>query len=152
MPKICNFEGCDYNQFGGGFCKYHQHKRADKKLKGFKPRKKTGEKDMFNEIWDERKQKDGSHISGISGKLLDQYEGGLFYYNMFAHVLDKKNFPKFRLNKNNIILVVPYEHILIDRGTIADRASYEKENNCSFDIFYKKKEQLKQEYNGTTNT
>ena len=30
MPKICNHEGCKYNQFGGGFCKRHGYLRTDK--------------------------------------------------------------------------------------------------------------------------
>lgn len=28
--KICNHEGCKYNQFGGGFCRVHQYKRIKK--------------------------------------------------------------------------------------------------------------------------
>jgi hypothetical protein len=40
MPKICQEDGCSYNVFGKGFCKYHQYKRADKKLKTSKKPKR----------------------------------------------------------------------------------------------------------------
>ena len=33
MAKQCNLEGCDHNQFGGGFCKMHQWKRPPKEEK-----------------------------------------------------------------------------------------------------------------------
>lgn len=38
MPKTCEHEGCDYNVWGGGYCKIHQGYRP-KKNKGNKPKK-----------------------------------------------------------------------------------------------------------------
>jgi hypothetical protein len=40
--KICNHEGCVYNQFGGGFCRIHQYlRKKDRKVKSVdKPRNK----------------------------------------------------------------------------------------------------------------
>jgi len=38
MPKICNEEGCENNVWGKGYCKWHQHRRTDKKV-GFKKSK-----------------------------------------------------------------------------------------------------------------
>ena len=32
MAKVCLFRGCNYNVFGGGFCKFHQWKRPEKKI------------------------------------------------------------------------------------------------------------------------
>ena len=31
MPKICSIDSCNFNQFGGGYCKIHQSHRTDKK-------------------------------------------------------------------------------------------------------------------------
>jgi len=31
MPKCCNAEGCKRNQWGGGYCDWHQYMRTDKK-------------------------------------------------------------------------------------------------------------------------
>ena len=36
MAKTCEKEGCNNPQFGGGFCKWHQSLRTDKKPKGLK--------------------------------------------------------------------------------------------------------------------
>jgi len=112
-----------------------------------KARKPTGEKSMFDEIWDERQQKDGSHLSEISKKPLDAYHGTIMFPSLFLHILPKGTWPDARLDKDNILLGNPYEHALIDAGTAKQRQQYEQENNCSFQIFYDKQEQLKQKYN-----
>lgn len=31
MPKQCKNQGCKSNAFGGGYCKFHQYQRSDKK-------------------------------------------------------------------------------------------------------------------------
>jgi hypothetical protein len=31
MAKPCKAQGCELNRFGGGYCKYHQRMREDKK-------------------------------------------------------------------------------------------------------------------------
>jgi hypothetical protein len=38
MPKTCKHDGCDYNVWGGGYCKIHQGYRPNKN-KGNKPKK-----------------------------------------------------------------------------------------------------------------
>ena len=50
-----------------------------------------------------------------------------------------------RENKDNILLVTPYEHKLLDHGTKEARDKYENQNDCSFDIFYNKREALKKQ-------
>ena len=140
--KTCQHEGCSWPVWSSGFCKFHQRDRADFKPYKFKQRKPTGEMDVFLEAWSER-----PHKSEISGKPLDKYEGTEFFPNLFAHICDKKNYPKFRLNKDNLFFVTPWEHILIDQGTREQRLKYERECDCSFQEFYVRREQLKQEYN-----
>lgn len=99
--------------------------------------------DVFLEVWSER-----PHKSEISGKPLDKYEGTEFFPNVFMHILDKKNYPRYRLSKDNLWLGTPWEHVLIDQGTQEQRKKYEQECDCSFQAFYVKREQLKIEYNG----
>jgi hypothetical protein len=55
---------------------------------------------MFWEIWNERK-----HKSEVSGLPL-----GAFDIRYFSHVLTKAAYPKFRLKKENIVLMTPEEH------------------------------------------
>jgi len=68
---------------------------------------------------------------------------------MFAHVLDKKNYPLFKLNEENIMLVEPfYEHSLLDHGTYEQREKYNNNNTIkvNWDLFFHKKEYLKVKY------
>ena len=60
-----------------------------KKKKG-----KTGELELFKEIWNER-----PHICEVDGKPL-----GAFSVGLFSHVLTKGAYPGFRLYKKNIVL------------------------------------------------
>jgi hypothetical protein len=121
--KTCKKEGCSYPVFGKGFCRNHQYLRED--YKPYKYNKKpTGEKDVFLEIWEERER-----VSFVTGVELSQYEETDLFPNLFAHVLSKKQYPKFRLNKKNIVLLTPDEHYLYDQGTIADRQVYA--NTCA---------------------
>jgi len=105
--------------------------------------------ELFYEILTER-----PNHSEISGKPLQKYlTNSNFFFSCFAHIIPKsgpstiavpkeikKNF--LRENKDNIMLVTPEEHHLLDHGTQDAREKYEKENGCSFDIFYKKKDDL----------
>jgi len=94
-------------------------------------RKKTGEAILFKEILSERELR-----SFISNADLRPYVNGVMHANMFAHVIPKNgsvrlNFASkaqkdelLRLNKNNIVLLVPYEHQLFDHGTRKQREDY----------------------------
>lgn len=79
----------------------------------------SGEAELFREIWNERER-----VSFLSGDELKYVEGSEFWWNLFAHVLPKGKFPHFRLNKDNIVLLTPHEHHLLDHSTEARRQSY----------------------------
>ena len=52
MAKLCKY--CNrFPVFGGGYCKYHQYMRTDKKPKGLSPRRPSGEANLFKEIWNQ---------------------------------------------------------------------------------------------------
>ena len=112
--------------------------------------KKKTEVDVFMEIWNESDKR-----SFISGKDLTQYQNTNFFIWCFAHVIPKNGlsnlvFPNktmkdelLRHNKENIVLVDPHEHHLIDHGTEDERKEYERVTfNCSFKPFYDLKEEL----------
>jgi len=134
MAKTCLKESCNNPIFSKGYCKFHQYLRKDVKVYQYK-KKPTGEKALFEEIWDERPR-----VSFLSGKELD------FSVSIFAHVLNKKDFSNYRLNKENIILLTPDEHFLLDMGTAAQREKYGIVNGCSYEKIDALKELLKQSY------
>lgn len=123
--KICKEENCTSFVFGGGYCKNHQWCRQDKnkpivstsinerKQKHIKPKKVTGELELFKEIWNER-----PHKSEISGSSLP-----IFDVKCFHHILTKQAYPEHRLNKENIILLTRSEHISVHSKSIDDLIS-----------------------------
>lgn len=80
--------------------------------------------EMFNWIWENR-----PHKSEISGKPLHR-KGHLMWHWQFAHILGKQAYPGYKLNPDNIMLMLPEEH-------------HKQE---SFPYFIEKKEELIQKY------
>lgn len=83
------------------------------KLKVFNSIKKkfrepTGELNIFKEIWEERE-----HVSQLSGRTIPY-----FSIQCFAHILPKSTHSELRLNKENILLVLPVEHRQQHDGTL----------------------------------
>ena len=101
-----------------------------------KKRKPTGELELFKEIWEER-----IHISFLSGTPIKYFD-----VKCFAHVLNKGKYPKFRLNKDNIVLLTPTEHNLLDAGTQLARDKYAFITESNWEKITNLKEKLKLEY------
>lgn len=80
--------------------------------------------DLFNHVWNTRK-----HISEISGKNLYP-PGHWLFFHQFAHVLSKGAFPRYKLNPDNIMLMLPEEH--------SNQEQYEK--------YQARKDELKAQY------
>lgn len=111
--------------------------------------KKITEVDVFMEKWNESKKR-----SFVSGKDLVEYMNTNFFISCFAHVIPKNGlsnlvFPNrtmkdelLRHNKENIVLLTPHEHFLVDHGTEDQRKEYELASKCSFKPFYDLKEEL----------
>ena len=124
MARICQIPNCSNVVWGTdkitkiGYCKYHQYKRTDRKISKkyypLKSRKPTGEKELFEEIAKERLP-----TSFISGIFLDLND-----VRCYAHVLPKGKYPKYRLNKKNIVLLTPEEHRIFDQGTLDEEIKY----------------------------
>jgi hypothetical protein len=96
----------------------------------------AGQLEMFKEIWSER-----DHISFLSKRSLKYFD-----VKMFAHILPKGRYTKFKLKKFNIILLHPEEHNLLDQGTVKQREAYAKLWNCNWDKVYELKEELLKNY------
>ncbi len=122
-------------------CQYHYwiHRRNVKKARERKDNNSIGQMDIFKKIWAER-----AHKSFISGKGLEQYIH--FFPSLFAHVLSKKTYPRWKLNPENIVLLTPHEHHLYDQGTEEQRKAYEKKEGASFAPLFALREKLRKEY------
>ena len=161
MAKKCDVVGCNNPVFGTDkntkkrFCRRHQFLRSDVikavKKRSLKERNKKlarnkeefdafkfgfqGEREMFEFLWDTK-----PHKSEISGRNLEQIS---LFFSMFAHVLDKKKYRLFRYNPDNILIVHPMEHVLIDHGNSEARRNYQNEfPSADFTIFFNRKQEL----------
>lgn len=114
MPKLCKYEGCHNPQWGGGYCKWHQSLRTDKKPKRPKSRSAKAnrqltdkkalieeDKKFYLEIWIEREP-----YCFETG----EYLGDEPLITMFHHVLEKSKYPQFRHEKWNVVLLTPDVH------------------------------------------
>lgn len=133
--KICSGCGAETFIWSHGRCKLCSIRSAGSGTRKPIVVKPTGENAIFKEIWDERPR-----VSYVSGTSLDRYEGSALFVNLFSHLLPKGKYPEARLDKNNIILLTPQEHL--------DWHSYTREKLLSlnskwqevFDLYDKKKE------------
>jgi len=154
-PKIgyCKWEGCDYHgPLIAGYCQTHywmhrQYKKTGKIQKHMTTtHKPTGERAFFDAIWSHRE-----HISFLTNLPLDIYESSSLYLNMFAHVLPKGKYGKWRLEDKNIVLLSPKEHFLFDNGTKKLREEYAKKMAtqgypCRWETLYDLVEKFKKDY------
>ena len=124
--KKCKFDTCDNNVFGGLYCRNHQYMRTDKKDKPIKKTpikrnyKPTGEGALFTSIIGTRRNY--SFLSGLNIVEIDN----TIDHNNCHHVLNKKDYPDFRLYDRNIILITREEHDLIHAGTKEKIENYVK--------------------------
>ena len=96
----------------------------------------SGEANMFVEIWEATEPEDrNSFVTGFA--LEDQHEMRTFY---FSHVLGKGAYPKFRLNKENIVFMSLREHHLWDH------ARWQIRSNPLWKKVFELEEKLKEDY------
>ncbi len=103
-------KNCSYHNKKAGTCEicgYVMTIEIEKKVyripKKTEKQKKVNEDDIafFKEIWEKR-----PHYSEVSGDFL----GDEFNVCFFSHILTKGSYPRFRHNKDNIILMSYAEH------------------------------------------
>jgi len=121
--RECNYDGCTFPIFSGGFCKYHmERKPLNKGTKQLMSKRKESSSNKMGEfflsIWDKRPHK--SEISNITlhGEPLSTY---------FHHLIEKSDILYGELAKfdeSNIILLSGEEHELVHK----DMYRYEEVN------------------------
>lgn len=131
--KKCSEEGCERPVWARKKCKVHDKGKPKKSIS--KVKKNYGEKLVFEMIWNER-----PHVCFVSGRTLNE-EAKAHY---FAHVLSKGLYPKFRLLKENIVLLHEDYHYAFDFQSEAKQ----RELPGDWDKLYELREKLKQKYNG----
>jgi hypothetical protein len=119
MAKICQVDGCNYPVFSSGYCKYHGYKIKPKSKREakFNKKKKTLKVDfgfktqveMFNHKWNIE-----PHKCWLTGALLNFKQYSDEWFQCFAHVLRKGVFTYWKLNPENIRLLHPDVHHLVD--------------------------------------
>lgn len=121
-----------------GYCKEGNEAQKGKKAKPLKRTaikvkvpKPTGELKLFKEIWDEREHK--SEVDGWPILKFDIW--------CFSHILPKGLYPKYRLKKENIILITASQHY--DWGNCSYKLKELPEWKPVFELY----ETLKQKYN-----
>jgi hypothetical protein len=115
-------------------CLLHNNEFIRKKAKPVKTylKRATGELDMFNEIWAERE-----HVSFVSGETI---MGDMSVWYM-AHILPKGSYQRYRLRKDNIVLLTKEEH------TLFDHASHKIKDDPMWQPLLELKQEMKEMYN-----
>ena len=149
LKQFAKKNGFVYNEIGG----IKSFTKPSKTFLSKRNRKPSGEAEMFLEIWNASTKR-----SFLSWQNLKKWEWDWsdevddpdrkrhpLFHNLFHHVLNKKNYSKFRLCKQNIVLLSPQEHLDIHSlGRDKLVAKYgEEKMKCYWD----KEEELKTLYN-----
>jgi hypothetical protein len=145
----CKFRECTLFPISeDGYCAVH-----DKPY--FKERKKYKYSDVNydwlafrKDIWDKRE-----HKCFVTSLPLDKFENTVFFKNMFAHVLRKSAYPRYRFNPDNIVLLHPLDpdiHTLFDNCIYDAMKMFEKRTKYSFkglfELEYKLHDQYREEH------
>jgi len=169
MAKTCKKEGCTNPVFSNLYCKYDQHLRTDEKFKSKmkkvnsfvkKEKNKTGELELFLEIWTKMKpakemDKTVEELEAMEAieyfSYVQQFRIcaitleplNIFMVNCFSHILPKSTYKRFRLDFNNIKVVKPDVHTIWEFESREKLLKYVGGRKISEYADY-----LKQKYNG----
>ena len=97
--------------------------------------------ELFNQIWEERE-----HISEISGRPLFN-KGHMQFFWQFSHTLPKGLYPRLKLEKRNIVLMLPGEHEFYGKFTEKDKEKPMYKNyQGAWDALFELRDLLKAKY------
>ena len=124
--KKCKIENCTYSVWSNGFCKMHNPKNSNYRIKSTYKKKDSPNKmhEFFMTIWKERK-----HYSEISNTYLGKEPSSAFFH----HILPKSKYKEAAFDKNNIILLSLAEHDNVEM----DMYRYEKINKIREELLKK---------------
>jgi hypothetical protein len=101
---------------------------------------------LFRELWAKNRAEDGQYYCQLSGENISQYhEPHDMWTWACAHVLDKKNYSFWKYRIDNLMLVHPEIHALLDQGSKAQQAK-SRFPAYSFELFSNLRERFKSEY------
>lgn len=100
--------------------------------------------ELFNMVWQEAMQK-GKIRCPVSGREITSFAPGRNKYWMHccAHVLPKGMYPALKLCKENIMLLHPDTHRMVDNWLEQYRKEYP---NYQWDIYFSKRQELKKKF------
>lgn len=145
--KQCDTNGCSLFAIPGeNYCRPCKSRRRTKPdyLPEENPYNIKSQVDLFNYCWKTRK-----HKCFVTGQKLDKFYNGPLFYSIFAHVLRKSAYTKWRLDPDNIVFLSPnfrhYSvHRLFDDGVLSEILKFEMYTARSFKpLFLLEQEQLK---------
>jgi len=95
--------------------------------------------DLFNHLWDSY-----PHYCWYTGKSLVKFRDNKdMRYRCCAHIIPKGKFPLFKLNEENVRLVHPDFHRIVDQGTQEERDDHPL---WRFGFWDQEVERMKKEY------
>jgi hypothetical protein len=97
---------------------------------------------MFIHIWSAQPIINGHKRCFVSNLPLTKYQDSDLFWSMFAHVLPKGRFTKWKLNPSNVVLLDPQIHWLYDQGTNDARIK----SGYNFTPLYDLKQELTNKY------
>ena len=135
--KRCAAFGCVNPSQSHGYCFRHGYLRTDERRPKRVIKKPSEPKavstptfgfedqtSMFLWLWDQAKDAEGYVFCPYTGKRLNGFWGSDVWFQCFAHILNKKNYTYFKLNPENVRVVHPIFHRIIDQGTLDDRKGH----------------------------
>lgn len=154
MPKQCKVEGCTNVPFNNkhGYCQFHMYKayiptKSKSTRKTIRKKRKSlktsyfGFKtqiEMFMYVWETQ-----PHICWLTDHPLRYKPGDDKWVNQMAHVLRKGQYTYFKLNPDNMRLLDPDIHDLVDNFK---EEYWLKYPHINFNKWFKLQEEMKEEY------
>lgn len=146
---VCEANGCSLFAIPGEkYCRYCKTRSRTKPdyLPSDNPYNLNSQIELFKSCWSNRE-----HKCFVTGQILDRFEETTFFLSIFAHVLRKSAFLKWRLNPENIVLLSPnYKgfsiHKLFDDGVFSEIKKFESETGKSFENLFLMELRLFREY------
>lgn len=142
--------GTDKNT-GIGYCQSHQWKRTDKKKKTPMVMEKEDKKpiehsfgyinqsDMFFDLWEKAQVPGKGIICPFTHHRLNCYFGSSYFFSCFAHILPKGRYTYWKYNPDNIAIVHPDFHAVVDGGSTDDRKKHPEWDFDAWDALVEKK-------------
>lgn len=134
--ETCRYPGCPIIPINNGLCWKHQNEEPVKK-----ENKPDSQIKLFKSIWQSK-----PHECFVTKKNLDKYYNTKLWLNLFAHILRKSTYGKWKLKEFNIVLLSPEVHSIYDNPTYDSIKQWEKETGFSMEPLFLLESKLHDDY------